>query len=300
VNAIRVCILVLAVITTATPAKPPQQKPAAQPTQAQLQQQIDDLKKKLEETWQTANTAKLGNDFAKQAQAEAKDYYDKVLATETRSLWIMGIFITVLLALAARIGFNTFERLTQSAIREATIQLRTEYNQTLANEVQKLKVSNEKEMNSLSDDLQAKIAEESNVLRRVSEWNLQVSQAFAFGVQMRYSLATNCFREATRIYKQVKEAETMTLNSAATTIANTLESAALESPAQRTDKIQEELSNPIYDGMEIELALTAVNRPEFAQAIRDRKKATPTQPRPASTTQAAAPAAAAKPDLEPE
>ncbi len=299
-NAIRVCILVLAVITTATPAKPPQQKPAAQPTQAQLQQQIDDLKKKLEETWQTANTAKLGNDFAKQAQAEAKDYYDKVLATETRSLWIMGIFITVLLALAARIGFNTFERLTQSAIREATIQLRTEYNQTLANEVQKLKVSNEKEMNSLSDDLQAKIAEESNVLRRVSEWNLQVSQAFAFGVQMRYSLATNCFREATRIYKQVKEAETMTLNSAATTIANTLESAALESPAQRTDKIQEELSNPIYDGMEIELALTAVNRPEFAQAIRDRKKATPTQPRPASTTQAAAPAAAAKPDLEPE
>jgi hypothetical protein len=278
VKTIRVCILAFVAITSTTAAKPQQQKPAAQPTQAQLQQQIDELKKKLEDIQQTAATAKLTNDFAKQAQAEAKDYYDKVLATETRSLWIMGIFITVLLALAARIGFNTFDRLTQRAIPAQTTRLRAEYIHNL----QKLKESNDKEMKSLSDALRTEIRKESTNLKTLSEWNFQTAQAYAFGAEGRHGDAADNFRQATTIYKEFKQSgtleilESLTPQLAATIIENTLLGVKLQAPEeQQTRRIREELSNPLYDGLESELGLVAVNHPEYAQAIKDRKKPMP-------------------------
>jgi hypothetical protein len=301
VKTIRVCILALVTITTTTPAKPQQPKPAAPPTQAQLQQQIDELKKRLDDAELKAKSAELDKDYLTRIQKQYETYYEKVLSTQTTTVALVGILITVLLALAGRIGFNTFERLTQSAIRDATTQLRTEYNQTLATEVQKLKDSNEKDMGSLSEDLRTEIKKEANDLRIISRWNLQVGQAYTLGAEKRHDESAGLFRRATAIYKETKDRKVLRASAAVTTIANTLVAVGNQTPDQRKEKIREELSNSLYDDLENELALTAATYPEYAQAIKERQNPSPTPAQPQAATQtttaeAPPPPATAEPD----
>jgi hypothetical protein len=298
VKTFRACILALVAITSATPAKPQQQKPA---TQAQLQQQIDELKKQLEDVRQTVTAAKLTNDFAKQAQAEAKDYYDKVLATETRSLWIMGIFITLLLALAARVGFNTFERLTEGAIREATTQLRADYTKALADEVQKLKDLNKTNITELEQTLTSKIGELDADIQDRTYFQFQFTQALAFSADKRFDQAIESYREAIKAYKESKSRRLIRPTTAATAIGNLLSRVAKLHAENREEMLKEELAKPLYDDLEDELAHAAIKRPIYAALIKERN--TPVTPQTAALAGLAGeppPAAPAEPDTQSE
>jgi hypothetical protein len=212
---IRVCVLALATIVSAATAKPQPQRPAAQPTPAQLQQQVDELKQRLAETQQTAAAAKLANDYAQRTEDDAKSYYDKVLATETRSLWIMGIFITVLLALAARFGFTTFEKLTQSAIREAisqlrsefaiaTTQLRTDTAVALGTEVESLKKANTSNMRELREELVKQMSESDQLVEANTTYWMALNTAVALSEPQATEASIAMSRNAIATYKEFK------------------------------------------------------------------------------------------------
>lgn len=301
---IRVCILALVAITTVTQAKPQQQKPAAQPTQAQLQQQIEELKKRLDEAELKAKSADLDKDYITRVQKQYEAYYEKVLSTQTTTVALVGILISIILAIAAKFSFDIFDTRTKTALEQAITQQRNEYAQTLATEVQKLKESNDKEMKSLSDALRTEITDESNDLRALSRWNLHVAQGFAFGASQDYARQTTQFRRATEVYKLTKPRNILSPKTAANTIHNTLLGIDLQAAEeQKAEKIREELSNHLYDGLEIELALVAVAHPEYAQAINQRQNPTPPASQPTAQATAAEeppPAGPAEPETESE
>jgi hypothetical protein len=215
VNTIRVCILALVAITTTTPAKPQQQKPAAQPTQAQLQQQIEELKKRLDDAELKAKSTDLDKDYIIRVQKQYEAYYEKVLSTQTTTVTIAGILITVLLALAARVGFNTFERLTQSAIREATSQVRSEFATAtaqlrtdtavaLGTEVESLKEANATNMQALSDKLTTQMNTLDEQVEARTSYFLALDAASAMAEPHTTEASIAMTRTAIETYKQHK------------------------------------------------------------------------------------------------
>ena len=200
----RACTLALVATLTAAQLATPQQKPPAQPTPAQLQQQIDDLKKHLDETQQTAATAKLANDYAQKTEDDAKSYYEKVLSTQTNMAWIVGISISVFIAIAGLLNFGAFQKLTNKSISDTAAKLRNEYSAALATEIQKLKEANATNMQALSENLTTQMKTYDNQVQARLEFAIGLLGAGTLIQQSGQPAAVAMCRTAIGIYKHYK------------------------------------------------------------------------------------------------
>jgi hypothetical protein len=275
---IRACVLALAAITSAATAKPQQQKPAAaQPTQAQLQQQIDELKQRLADGELKAKSADLDKDYITRIQKQYETYYEKAFNTQVAIISIITLLITIVLWAATRFGLNIFERLNKSAIGETSAQLRADYTKALADEVQKLKDLNDTNIKELEQTLTSKISQLGNDILDRTQFQFQFTQALAFSADKKPEQAIRHYRSAIKIYKEPGTREIITKETAAIVIGNILGRVGHMHPENSETKIKEELAKPLYDDLEDELAHTAMIRPKFAALISQRKTPETTQ-----------------------
>ena len=275
---IRQRILVLAaVLAFFSPAlRSEQLQKASRPTQ-------EDRLKKLEEradaAEQAASSAVMEKDYITRTQKQYESYYQKVLNTQMWTLGIMGLILTGVFVLVARFSLKMIDEQTKTATAGATVQMRNEYARALAREVQKLWESNAADVKKLKETLTAQFADLEQNLKDRSDFQMQFVQALAEGLDARQGDSLLTFRNALRTYKSGKPRNLIEAKLGAATARSIFESLRSQHGENSLDKAREELADSLYNGLEEELALAALQSPWLTPLINER---TPPLPEPAA------------------
>lgn len=138
---------------------------------------MKELEKRLDATDQKAASAAMEKDYITRVQKEYEAYYEKAYNTQVWILSILGLILTTLFFLAGRIGFSVFDRRIDSALREASAQLRTEFTQLLEKETKALRESNAAQIKELDSTLAARIGDLEKDLKARSTFQFRFAQA---------------------------------------------------------------------------------------------------------------------------
>jgi hypothetical protein len=256
----------------------------------------EDRIKKLEEradaAEKTAAAAAMEKEYILRTQQLYESYYAKTLTTQLWALGIVCLLLTGVFALVTRFSLNLFEQRTKLAITDATTQLRNDYARVLSKEVQKLWESNAADNRKLKDALTAQTAEFERNVKDRSEFQMQFVQGLAAVHEERLEDCVACFRQALAAYKAGKPRNLMETKAGATTARYIFESLRKKSGESCAEKAGEELGDSLYNGMEEELALAALQSEWLAPLIMGRNPAPAPAPEHA---QLAEPASEARP-----
>lgn len=254
-----------------------------QPQKASRATQEDRLKK-LEEradaAEKAASSAVMEKDYITRMQKQYESYYQKVLNTQMWTLGIMGLILTGVFVLVARFSLKMIDEQTKTATAGATVQMRNEYARALAKEVQKLWDSNAADVKKLKEKLTAQFAELEQNLKDRSDFQMQFVQALAEGLDERQGDSLLTFRNALRTYKSGKPRNLIEAKVGATTTRSIFESLRRKHGGNYVDKAREELADSLYNDLEEELALAALESPWLTPLINERSPALPEPPAP--------------------
>src|SRR6266581_3405135 len=188
-------ISVIVLLTAHSPAQAQQKTAPPSPnSQAQLEDRVKELETRLSAAEQKAASAAMEKDYITRVQKQYETYYEKAFNTQVWTLSILGLILTAVFFLAGRIGFAVFDRRIDSALREASTQLRTEFAQLLGKETQALREANSAQLKTLEDGLTKRITEQVQDLKTRSSFEIQFVQGLAAAADKRYADARNSFR----------------------------------------------------------------------------------------------------------
>jgi hypothetical protein len=280
VTNIRQRILVLAaVLAFFSPALRSQQPQKASHTTQ------DDRLKKLEDradaAEKAASSAAMEKDYITRTQKQYESYYQKAFNTQMWTLGILGLLLTGVYVLVARFSLKMIEEQTKTATAGATVQMRNEYARALAKEVQKLWDSNAADVKKLKETLTAQFAELEQNLKNRSDYQMQFVQALAEDLDGRQGDSLPAFRNALRTYKSGKPKNLIEAKMGATSARSIFESLRKKHGENYLDRAREELADSLYNGLEEELALAALQSPWLTPLINERSPALPEPPAPA-------------------
>jgi len=254
-----------------------------QPQRA-LRSTQEDRIKKLEERAdageKAANAAAMEKDYIARTQKLYESYYEKTFNIQLGTLVIVGLLLTAVFGLIARFSLKLFEQRTKLATADATAQMRNEYVRTSAKEVQKLWDSNTADARKLKETLTAQIAELEQKLKNQCDFQIQFVQGLIAGAEERHDDSVVNFRQALRAYKSGKSRNLMETEVGATTVKFIFESLRKTHGENYLEKAREGLAEPLYNGLEEELALAALHIPWLTPLINERSPATPEPPAP--------------------
>jgi len=284
VTSIRQRILVLAaVLAIFSPALR-----SEQPQKASRATQEDRLKK-LEERADAAEKAEssavMEKDYITRTQKEYESYYQKVLNTQMWTLGIMGLILTGVFVLVARFSLKMIDEQTKTAAAGATVQMRNEYARALAKDVQKLWDSNAADVKKLRETLTAQFAELEQNLKDRSIFQMQFVQGLAGGLDEDQGDSLLTFRSALRTYKSCKPRNLIEAKVGATTARSIFESLKRKYGENYMDKVRGELADSLYNDLESELALAALQSPWLTPLVNERSPALPEPPAPEPATE---------------
>jgi hypothetical protein len=254
----------------------------------------EDRIKKLEEradaAEKAADAAAMEKDYIERTQKLYESYYQKTFSIQMWILAIVGLLLTAVFGLVVRFSLDLFEQRTKLATADATAQMRNEYTRILAKEVQKLWDSNAADTRKFKEALTAQIAVLERNLKDRSDFEIQFVQGLAAGADGRDEGSLAAFRQAVAAYKSGKPRNLIETKLGATTVRRIFESLRKQHGENSLEKAREELAGPLYNGLEEELALAALQNPWLTPLVNERTPAVPEPP---------APAAAAEPRLAP-
>ncbi len=282
---IRQRILVLgAVLAFFSPAlRSEQPQKAARATQ-------EDRLKKLEEradaAEKAASSAVMEKDYITRTQKQYESYYQKVLNTQMWTLGIIGLILTGVFVLVARFSLKMIDEQTKTATAGATVQMRNEYARALAKEVQKLWECNAADVKKLRETLTAQFAELEQSFKGRCDFQMQFVQALAEGLDERQGDSLLTFRNALRTYKSGKPRNLIEAKMGATTARSIFELLRRKHGEKYVDKAREELADSLYNGLQEELALAALQSPWLTPLINERGPALPEPPAPEPAAEA--------------
>ena len=249
-----------------------QAQKASHPTQ-------EDRLKKLEEradaAEKAAGSAVLEKEYITRTQQQYESYYQKVLNTQIGTLVIMGLTLTGVFVLVIRFSMKMIDEQTKTATAGATVQMRNEYARALAKEVQKLWDSNAADVKKLKEAQTAQFAELEQNLKDRSDFQMQYVQALAEGLDESKGDSLDAFRNALRTYKSGKPRHLIEAKLGATTARSIFESLRRKHGENHIDKAREELTDSLYNGLEEELALAALQSPWLTPLVNERRPAAP-------------------------
>lgn len=301
-NPIRLRILVLtaalAFLSGAARSQQPQ-KPSRPATQ---EDRIKKLEERTDVVEKTATSAAMEKDYITRTQKLYESYYQRVFITQMWILGILGLALAAALVLVIRFSLNMIDERTKTAIAQATVQMRNEYARALAKEVQKLWDANASDVKKLREALTTQITQLEQNLQDKSEFQINFVQALAAVVDENGGDSFVTSRNALATYKSGKPRNLIETKVGATTIRYIFESLRKKHPENYVDKAREELADSLYNGLEEELALAALQLPWLTPLINERTPAAPEPPAPESAAESrpAAPAAPIPQALSPD
>jgi hypothetical protein len=242
----------------------------------------EDRVKKLEEradlAERTASAAAMEKDYIERAQKLYESYYQKTFSIQLWTLGIVGLLLVGLFGLVAKFSLDQFEQRTKLATADATAQLRNEYSRILAKEVQKLWDSNAADNKKLNEGLAGQIALLEENLKDMADFQMHFVQALAGAAEESLEESVTSFRQALAAYKSSKPRRLMETRAGATTVRHIFDSLRKKHGENFEEKTREELADALYDGLQEELAVTALQRPWLTPFINERIPAKPEPP----------------------
>jgi hypothetical protein len=239
----------------------------------------EDRLKKLEEradtAEKTASSSAMEKDYITRTQKQYESYYQKVLNTQMWTLGIMGLILTGVFVLVARFSLNMINEQAKTTTAGATVQMRNEYARALAKEVQKLWDSNAADVKKLKETLTAQFAELEQNHKDRSAFQTQLVQALAEGLDERQGDSLVLFRNALRTYKSGKPRNLIEARVGAIAARSIFDSIRRKHQENYVDKAREELADSLYNDLEEELALAALQSPWLTPLINERNPVLP-------------------------
>jgi len=290
VNTIRLRILVFCAVLVfpSFAVRAEQSQKASRTTQ---EDRVKKLEERTDAVEKTANNAAMEKDYISRRQKLYEDYYQKVFGAQMWIFGIVGILLTTVFFLVVRFSLKMIDERTKTTLAQATVQMRNEYTRALAKEVQKLWDSNVGDIKKLREGLTAQIAEMEKSAKEKSEFQIYFVQALAAGVDERRGDPVVTFRNALAVYKSGKPGKLIDAKAGATTIQYLFESLRKNHEENHFDKCREELAEPLYNDLEEELALAALQVSWLTPLINERIPPAPEPPKPEPVAEARAEAA---------
>ena len=249
----------------------------------------EDRLKKLEEradaAEKAASSAVMEKDYITRTQKQYESHYQTAFNTQMWTLGIMGLILTGVFILVARFSLKMIDEQTKTATAAATVQMRNEYARALAKGVQKLWDSNAADVKNLKETLTAQFAELEQNLKDRSDFQMQFVQALSEGLDERQGDSLLAFRNALRTYKSGKPRHLIEAKLGATAARSIFESLRRKHGENYVDKAREELADSLYNGLQEELALAALQSPWLTPLINQRSPALPEPPAPESAAE---------------
>ena len=274
----------LALLSPAIRAEQPQK-----PSRTTQEDRVKKLEERADAAEKAAASAALEKEYITRTQNFYESYYQKILNTQMWTLGIMGLLLTGVFVLVARFSLKMIDERTQTATAGATVQMRNEYARALAKEVQKLWDSNAADIRKLKDNLAAQVAEFEQTLKDQSAFQIQFVHALAAAVDERHGDSLLTFRNALTAYKSGRSRNFIDPKVGATVVRSLFESVRKTHADNHAEKAREELADPLYNSLDEELALAALQSPWLTALINERR---PPLPEPSAL---AAPEPAAEP-----
>jgi hypothetical protein len=260
----------LAFLGPAVRSEQPQK--ASRPTQ---EDRISKLEERVGAAEKAASSAAMEKDYITRSQKLYESYYPKVLNIQMWAFGIMGLILIAVFVLTARFSLKMIDEQTKTATAQATVQMRNEYARALAKEVQKLWDSNVVDIKKLKEALTAQISELERNAKEKSDFQIHFVQALAVGVDERPGDSVLNFRNALGIYKSGKPRKLIDSKFGATTVRYVFESLRKKQGEDYAEKAREELADLLYNDLDEELALAALQIPWLSPLINERRPATP-------------------------
>jgi len=276
----RIVILVVLLVSLCTVARAEQ---AQKPSRIAQEDRIKKLEDRADAAEKATAAAAMEKDYIVRTQKLYESYYQRTLSTQ---LWTLGIVLVVLTAvfvLVARFSLNLFEQRTKLAITDASAQLRNEYARILAKEVQKLWDSNTADNRKLKDALASQAAELEQNFKHGSDFQIHFVQGLAGAAEEHHDDSVVAFRQALTAYKSGKARNLIETKVGAATVRYLFESLGKKHGESYVEQAREEMANPLYNGLEEELALAALQSPWLTPLINERNPALPEPPAPEYT-----------------
>ena len=286
-----VLILAAALVFLSPAVRSEQAQKASRPAQEDRLKKLEDRADAAEKA---ASASAMEKDYITRTQKWYESYYQKMLNTQLWTLAIVGLLLTAVFGLVARFSLNLIDERTKTATAGATVQMRNEYARALAKEVQKLWDSNAADNKKLKEALTAQIAELEQNLKNRSDFHTQFVQALVANAEQRHDDALPTFRQALVSYKSGKPRNLFETRLGATAVRYIFESLQRKHGDNQVDKAREELADPLYNGLDEELAIAALQVPWFAPLVNERPQVParppePPAPEPAAEARPAAP-----------
>ena len=247
---------------------------------ASQEERVKQLEVRTDAVEKASMAAAMEKDYIERTQKLYESYYEKTFNIQLGTLVIVGLLLSAVFGLVARFSLNLFEQRTRLAAADATAQMRNEYVRISAREVQKLWDSNTADARKLKESLTAQIAELELKLKDQSDFQIQFVQGLTAGTEERHDYSLAAFRQALRAYKSGKPRNLMETEVGATTVKFIFESLRKAYGENYIEKAREALADPLYNGLEEELALAALHIPWLTPLINERSPATPEPPAP--------------------
>jgi len=279
----RILFLAAAVAFFSPALRSEQPQKASRPTQEDRLKKLED---RAEAAEKAASSAVMEKDYITRTQKQYESYYQKAFNTQMWTLGIMGVILTGVYVLVARFSLKMIDEQTKTATAGATVQMRNEYARALAKEVQKLGDSNGADVKKLKETLTAQFAELEQNLKDRSDFQMQFVQALAENLDERQGDSLLAFRNALRTYKSGKSRNLIEAKLGATAARSIFESLRKKHGENYVDKAREELADSLYNGLQEELALAALQSPWLAPLINERSPALPEPPAPEPAAEA--------------
>jgi hypothetical protein len=227
----------------------------------------------------------MEKDYITRTQKQYESYYQKAFNSQMWTLGVMGLLLAGVYVLVARFSLKMIDEHTKTATAGATVQMRSEYARALAKEVQKLWDSNAADVKNLKETLTAQFAELEQNLKNRSDFQMQFVQALAESLDEHQGDSLLTFRNALRTYKSGKPRNLIEAKMGATTARSIFESLRKKHGENYVDKARDELADSLYNGLQEELALAALQSPWLAPLINERSPALPEPPAPESAAE---------------
>jgi len=254
-----------------------------QPQKAQHTAQEDRIKRledRADAEEKAASAAAMEKDYIGRTQRLYESYYQKTFNMQMWTLAIVGLLLIAVFAMVVRFSLNLFEQRTKLATADATAQMRNEHGRILAKEVQKLWDSNAADSKKLKEALTAQIALLEQNLKDRSDFEIHFVQGVAGGADGGQDECVGSFRRALMAYTSCKPRNLIETRVGAATVRFIFEAIRKQQGENSVEKAREELAQPLYNGLEKELALVALQSPWLAPLINERSPAAPGPPSP--------------------
>jgi len=251
-----------------------QQKPAppSPQSQAQLEEHVKELEKRLDVADQKAASAAMEKDYITRVQKQYESYYKEVLSTQTWTLGIFGFILTAVFAVASKFSLDIFDSRTKSSLDAALAQVEKKFSEQMQKELETLRQHNSVQLKALEDGLTKRISSQEQALKTRPEFQFNFSQGLAMGADKQYADSIDAFRSALDIYKSSKPQELIQKKSGTTTAQNIFVTLRQEDEANIVENAKKELANELYDDLEDELAQVALSLDWFAPLLKERKQ----------------------------